>query len=206
MIKIRTIVYVDGFNLYYAIRELERPNLKWVDLWKLSASLLRKNEKLEAVNYFTAFATWLPDQYFRHRQYVKALQATGVDLVFGRFKNKKITCHKCGRSYITKEEKETDVNIATTLVRDAFLDKYDRAILISADTDLCPPLDIIRVYFPEKEIFVVAPPNRYRRAGGLNPKYGLRAGRIANCLLPKELKDLDGNTIKIPPEWDRNTK
>jgi len=206
MKNIRTIVYIDGFNLYYAIRDLRRPNLKWVDLWKLSETLLRKNEQLEAVNYFTAYTTWMPNHYYRHRQYVKALQAKGVDLVFGQFKNKQITCHKCGRVYFTKEEKETDVNIATALVRDAFLDKYDRAILISADTDLCPPLDIVREHFPGKEVFVVAPPNRFKRAGGLNPKYGLKAGRIANCLLPKQLTDLDGKTRVIPPEWDRNSK
>jgi hypothetical protein len=29
--------------------------------------------------YFSAYATWLPAPYARHRQYVSALKATGVD-------------------------------------------------------------------------------------------------------------------------------
>lgn len=207
MKKIRTITYIDGFNLYYAIKDLDRPILKWVDLWKLSESFLRKNETLEAVNYFTAYATWMPDKMLRHRMYTKALMEQGVDIVFGKFKDKFLTCRKCGRTYQTKEEKETDVNIAMALVTDAFQDKYDRAILITADSDLRPPVDIVRKHFPNKEVFVASPPGRYRQARGLQPKYEIKPGRIANSLLPKEVKDDDGNTVAtIPAEWDRAMK
>ena len=207
MKKIRTITYIDGFNLYYAIKDLDRPNLKWVDLWKLSESFLRKNETLDQVNYFTAYATWMPDRLIRHRQYTKALMAQGVSIVFGKFKDKFLTCRKCGRTYNTKEEKETDVNIAMAIVTDAFLDNYDRAILITADTDLRPPVDIVRKHFPDKEVLVASPPDRYRRARGLQPKYEIKPGRIANNLLPKEVKDDDGNIVAtIPVEWDRATR
>lgn len=206
MKKRRTVTYIDGFNLYYAIKDLDRPNLKWVDLWKLSETFLRKNETLEGVYYFTAYATWMPDRMLRHRRYTKALVAQGVNIVFGKFKDKFLTCRKCGRTYETKEEKETDVNIATALITDAFQDKYDRAILITADTDLRPPIDTVRKNFPNKEILVAAPPGRLRRARGLQPKYDIKPGRLANCLLPKEIKDAAGDVIaKIPSEWDKLT-
>ena len=207
MKKIRTITYIDGFNVYYAIKDLDRPNLRWVDLWKLSESFLRKNETLDQVNYFMAYATWLPDRLIRHQQYTKALMAQGVSIVFEKFKDKFLTCRKCGRTYNTKEEKETDVNIAMAIVTDAFLDNYDRAILITADTDLRPPVDIVRKHFPDKEVLVAAPPGRYRLARGLQPKYEIKPGRIANSLLPKEVKDDDGNAVAtIPKEWDRAEK
>jgi len=32
----RTIVYIDGFNLYHALDDLRENHLKWVDLWALS--------------------------------------------------------------------------------------------------------------------------------------------------------------------------
>lgn len=67
----RVIVYVDGFNLYHAIDDLKRPHLKWLDLRALAESLLRKDETLKSVKYFSAYATWMPDRYARHRDYAE---------------------------------------------------------------------------------------------------------------------------------------
>ena len=150
MQKTKTIAYIDGFNLYHSIKELNRPQLKWVNLWSLSESLLRKHEELIEVNYFSAYATWIPDAYKRHREYTKALQQEGVSLVLGQFKDKFVTCKKCGRRYTTKEEKETDVNIALRLVTDGILDRYDRAILITADTDLRTAIDTAKTHNSHK--------------------------------------------------------
>lgn len=201
--KRRTIAYVDGFNLYHAIKDLNRPELKWVNLWSLSESLLRKNEELVEVNYFSAYATWIPDAYKRHRDYTKALQEEGVELVLGQFKDKFLTCRKCGRQYTTKEEKETDVNIALRLVTDAILDRYDRAILITADTDLAAAVDSARHHCPNKEIFVAAPPKRMRRARGLQPNYEITPGRIANHLLQEEYHAPNGTLVtKRPTAYD----
>ena len=151
------------------------------------------------MNYFSAYATWLPDGYKRHRNYTKALQEVGVNLVLGQFKDKFLKCRKCGRQYTTKEEKETDVNIALRLVTDGMLDKYDRAILITADTDLSVAVDNARLLSPSKEVFVVAPPGRMRRARGLNPKYELKPGRIALHLLQEQYFDKEGNLITERP-------
>ena len=197
--KIPTITYIDGFNLYHSIDELGRPELKWLNLWSLAESLIRKNEELVEVNYFSAYATWLPDAYRRHRQYTKALQAVGVQLVLGQFKDKHLKCRKCGRMYVTKEEKETDVNIALRLVTDGLLDRYERAILITADTDLKPAIDTIRHHRPDKDIFVVSPPKRMKRARGLDPKYEITPGRIANHLLEDSYFDKSGNVISERP-------
>ncbi|MEO1595770.1 MAG: NYN domain-containing protein [Pseudomonadota bacterium] len=198
--KLRTIAYIDGFNLYHAVKDLNRPELKWVNLWSLSESLLRKNETLQAVKYFSAYATWIPDAYARHRRYTKALMAEGCDLVLGRFKDKHLICHKCGRRYTTKEEKETDVNIAIHLVADGLHDHYDRAILITADTDLSTAVDMARHHLPDKEIFVVAPPGRMQRARGLHHKYELKPGRLVNHLLKDEYRDESGKVIATRPE------
>ncbi len=42
------------------------------------------------------------------------------------------------------EEKGSDVNLASLMLRDAYLDKFDVAVLISNDSDLSLPLQIIR--------------------------------------------------------------
>lgn len=199
IMKIRTIVYFDGFNFYHAVDELKRPELKWVNLWSLSESLVRENETLIEVNYFTAYTTWIPSKYYRHRQYVAALEQEGVSMVFGQFKDKFLKCRKCGREYSTKEEKETDVNIALRVVTDALQDRYDRAIVVSADTDLKPAVDTARHLCPDKQVSVFAPPGRMRRARSLNPNYEIKPGRIAQHQLKDEYKGSDGAVLTSRP-------
>ena len=55
----RVFVYVDGFNLYHAIDDLNQDHLKWVNLWALSEKLIAQDgrEQLVVVKYFSAFAT-----------------------------------------------------------------------------------------------------------------------------------------------------
>jgi hypothetical protein len=49
----RTVVYVDGFNLYYSL--LRRTNLKWLDIVALFRDhVLSPNTYLTEVRYYTA--------------------------------------------------------------------------------------------------------------------------------------------------------
>ncbi len=57
--KIKTIVYIDGYNLYYGrLRNPQTPlNYKWLDLVKLFQNLLKAqdpNSEIVKVKYFTA--------------------------------------------------------------------------------------------------------------------------------------------------------
>ena len=154
----RVIANNDGFNLYHAVHGLRKPHLKWLDLWALTQSIARASETVTAVNYISAYATWLPPAQLRHREYVKALEHQGVTCIMGHFKSKPQKCKSCQAQWVSHEEKETDVHIAARLVADAYEDKFDRAVLITADSDLAPALNIISAAFPKKQLFVVAPP------------------------------------------------
>lgn len=202
----RVITYIDGFNLYHAVDDLKDQSLKWLDLWALSESLLRQNETLKAVNYFSAFATWLSAPYARHRTYVAALQARGVTTIMGKFKQKPRSCRACGAKWMGHEEKETDVHIAVRLVADALLNDFERAIVISADSDLAPALRVVRQHQPSKELFVAAPPGRFASARDLRPKLEVTKGKIRKCLLPAQLPDAAGNSIIRPVEYDPRPK
>lgn len=197
----RTIVYIDGFNLYHSIDDLGEPHLKWVDLWALSESLLVRDQQLVAVKYFTAYATWRPASFRRHERYVAALESRGITPIIGRFKRKTVRCHaKCRQTYITHEEKETDVNIGVHLIADALRDRFDRALVISADTDLNSAVTLARIEAPEKRIDLVAPPNRK----GRNSKalFEVTKGRVRSSLLPAQIVRADGKMITRPPEYD----
>lgn len=195
----RVIAYVDGFNLYHAIDELKQPHLKWLNLQALASSICGSGETLMGVYYFTAYAGWLPGSVARHREYIAALEHVGVRCVIGHFKEKRRTCKKCGAIWTQHEEKETDVAIAVKVVADAFTDAYDRALIISADSDLGPAIKTVQAYFPAKTLNVIAPPGRFSHARDLKPKLEITKGRVAKCLLPATATRPDGSVIFTRP-------
>jgi uncharacterized LabA/DUF88 family protein len=203
----RVACYIDGFNLYHAIADLDKPHLKWVDLQALAASLCRKGEDLVKVAYFSAYATWLPPQYARHRQYVAALRHLGVECHMARFNEKTAQCFKCGASWKQHEEKETDVHLSLTLVEDAIDSVFDRAIIIGGDGDIVPAVRMIRRRLPGKQMFVATPPGRHALARELinacSSSTNITPGRIARCLMPQTLRDPNSNVVaRRPPEYD----
>lgn len=182
----RTNVYIDCFNLYHAIDDLGDGTLKWVDLHLLAQNILNKYQTLNEVKYFSAYATWRPDSYKRHRDYVSALEAQGVTSVMGRFKEKRLVCKAvCKQPYVTHEEKETDVNIGAHLVADALRGTFDTALILSADTDLSAVVRLTKeIVGPEKRICTVAPPGRYARGRELGHLFSITKGKLRASQLP----------------------
>jgi hypothetical protein len=182
-------------HLYHAIDELGKPHLKWLDLHALASSLCGTNESLQGVFYFTAHATWLPKSVGRHIEYIAALRHVGVRCVVGHFKEKKRQCNACKAQWIGHEEKETDVAMAVQIVADAFRNEFDRALVISADSDLGPSIKMVKKHFPEKAVNVIAPPGRFGHARDLKPILQLTSGKLAKCLLPEHADRTDGSRI-----------
>lgn len=185
--------------MYHALDDLGRNHLKWLNLWSLAESICRQNESLEKVYYFSAFARWLPDSYARHRQYHAALKSRGVTCHMARFKDKPQNCRSCGNRWIGHEEKETDVHFALSFLEDAMDGAFDRAIIVSADSDYVPAIKKVRNRFPRKEVFIAAPPKRLGMARDLvkvgTGKMEITPGRVAKHLLPVTGVDGSGNTI-----------
>ncbi|MCW5713966.1 MAG: NYN domain-containing protein [Bauldia sp.] len=203
----RVACYVDGFNLYHAVNELAKPHLKWVDIHAVAASLCRPGETLVKVAYFSAYATWLPGSYARHREYVAALRNSGVECHIARFSEKEASCKHCGSRWKQHEEKETDVHFSLTLLEDAFDNAFDRAILISADSDHVPAVRRVRTRFPGKQVFIATPPDRFGKARDLisaaNSGTAITAGRLARNLFPATILDAHGVTVTTrPPSYD----
>ena len=197
----RVITYIDGFNLYHAIDDLKKSHLKRVDLVSLAESLLRDGEALAAVKYFSAYATWMPTRYARHRDYVAALKHVGATPFMAQFKGKPRRCFDCGARWTGHEEKETDVQIAVHMVTDALAGEVDRIIAVSADTDLSPAIRMIASRKPECEVFVTAPPGRLRFCRALKPQLELTPGRIGKHLLPDSIALASGRTIARPEKY-----
>src|SRR5258708_1553425 len=153
----KTIVYIDGFNLYY--RALRGTPHKWIDLEALSRASLSPTAEITRINYYTARVSGRTDIDAPKRQhaYLRAIETLPlVRIHYGNFLTTKKWAGLVEPSpnqfrptpvvaYVWKtEEKGSDVNLGSHLVRDAFLGAFEEAAILTNDTDLCEPMRIVK--------------------------------------------------------------
>ncbi len=101
------------------------------------------------------------------------------------------------------EEKETDVNIAVALVEDAVQDRYDTAVIISADSDLCPGIRSVKRLRPSKRIIAAFPPGRHsaelRRT--VDGYLSIGNDKIRQAQLPSTVISGEGAALRRPEHW-----
>ena len=159
----RAAFFIDGFNLYHAINELQQPHLKWINYWTLCAKLIpQRTELLSAVTWCTAFYPGDPEKKWRHEQLIGAQKCFGVQVVRGHFVHEEKNCKSCGHTWKQPTEKEGDINVALHMIKGAYEDSFDHAYLLSADSDQAATLRLYRSVFPHKRISCVVPPARKR--------------------------------------------
>lgn len=201
----RVAAYVDGFNLYFGVRAEGRHHL-WLDLEALTRSLLRPNQGLRTVRYFTARVRNDPPAEQRQQTYLNALAAHSsvVDIRQGRFQQKSKTCHSCSASWHEYEEKESDVSLAVSLLEDGVSDLYDTAMVISADSDMSPAIRAVKRLRPKVRIIAAFPPNR--RSFALrelcDAAIPIGMAKIRQSQLPESV-ELDGQRYTRPAHWKR---
>jgi uncharacterized LabA/DUF88 family protein len=210
MDQYRVISLIDGFNLYHAIAGLHRPELKWIDLRALSNTFLRPlSEQLLKVFYFSAYADHMPEPVQRSQKtYIEALKLKQTTPILGQFKKKNRKCPSCKYKWASHEEKETDVNIASFLIDLAYQNAFDRALVISNDSDLAPAIRMVRKRFPQKRITTIAPPNYYHSNELIqvsSDKARIRIEHLEKSLLPSRVIDASGLvSISRPQDFDPN--
>jgi uncharacterized LabA/DUF88 family protein len=200
----RVIAYIDGFNLYFGLREKGWRRYYWLDVHKLVSNLLLPDQELVGTKYFTSRISNPPARQKRQAQYIEALEMIpGLTIHYGQYQHYPSRCQKCGYSIQVPHEKMTDVNIAVQMLTDAFQDGFDTALLISADSDLSGPVSAVRQLFPRKRVIVGFPPARrslelQRRANGC---FTIGRGKVASSLLPIKVVKPGGFTLECPDRW-----
>ena len=170
----------------------------------LCGALLQNGQRLTQTKYFTARIASPPDTRTRQTDYLEALQTRpDLEIFLGQYLVKTRTCRTCGVVSSVSEEKMTDVNIAVQILSDAFRDQFDTALIISADSDLVPPIREVRRLFPEKRILVGFPPGRVSKElrNAATAYFSLGRGRIAGSQLPQSVTKTDGTTLARPARW-----
>lgn len=202
----RVAAFIDGFNLYHSLEEAGCKHLKWLNYWDLADAFVAKSrEKLVKVFYFSAIVPWDQGKAARHKVYIQALEFYGVEIVLGKFKEVTRKCRGCGYQYKTYEEKETDVNIAVTLLSEAVKDTYDKALLFSGDSDMIAGVKSLKNLCPHKKITAVIP---YKRssidlANNCHFSAKIKKRHLERNQFPPqiELKPGSGIFIQRPATW-----
>lgn len=199
----RVIVYVDGFNLYFGMKEAGYENCKWLDIDCLVNNLLRPNQELQKIKYFTSRVSNNPEKQKRQTTYIEALETKNIKVFYGHYQSDRVECKRCGNIWPSYNEKMTDVNIATQMIIDAYKDNYDMAMLVSGDSDLVPPMKAIHENFNNKRVFVAFPPKRHNSSVSLAAKGSLMIGRkkLVDSQFPDEVQKRDGYKLRKPSDW-----
>ncbi len=179
-------------------------NSRWLDLRTLCAALLRPCQRLYLVRYFTSRVRDDPLAAKNQAVFIDALLARGgVEIEFGHFLATSVECRKCGFVRTRREEKKTDVNMAVRLLEDAFDDRFDLAIVVSADSDLVPLIEAVRRRFPSKRVMVAFPPQRWsaqlRRTA--DAAHHLSGPTIRSSQLPDPVMAPSGVELRAPRGW-----
>ena len=92
------------------------------------------------------------------------------------------------------------------MLDDAYRDRFDRALLFSADSDLAPPIRMVIDRFPKKQVRVLTPIGRshswalVNAAGGLKSAKKINEAHLRACLLPESVVDARGAVIATRPK------
>lgn len=194
---------------------------KWLDLAALASHIWPAHAPVARVRYFTALVKPPPHDVqmaVRQQTYLRALRAAGVDIHLGTFKLRRKTVRLIGlpsqlppatqsivmtaEAQIGKyDEKGSDVNLATYLVRDAAKGDCTTAIVVSNDSDLVEPLRVARSDFGIR-VYLVNPQKRAvaELSRAVDGTRDLALATLAACQLPQRLIDAVG-TITRPTSW-----
>lgn len=220
---LRTVAYIDGFNLYYRMLK-SRPEFKWFNPKQLIQELLSNNHNVIKVNYYIARVAMRPHDPLapaRQAVYLNALSSVPeISIHEGNFMTSEVwmplvtpaQCRPMPYTWtepcpnvvrvIKSEEKGSDVNLASHLVRDAFLDAFDVAVIVTNDSDLVEPIRIATVEAGKRVGLLVpvkAPNQSLIDAASFHLR--IRNGHLKKAQFASPLLMPDGSLLAKPATW-----
>lgn len=203
-------IYIDGFNFYY--RAVRNTPYKWLDYSALVKNVY-KGHTFSEFHYFTAHVKPYDgdkSKVDRQNVYLRALKTIpGLSVHFGKFQTHpamRPLAHPVpgGPSHVEildTKEKGSDVNLASQLLVDGFLNKYELAIVITNDSDLAEPIRMTRDILG-RTVFVLDPQDHVskilqRVSSGYK---NIRTWMLSASQFPEQIQDSHG-VISRPPQW-----
>ena len=208
----KTFLYVDGFNFYY--RALKGSPYRWLDVATLFKRILPNND-LAAIWYFTSPVSGTADDPLkpvRQQLYWRALATLpNFTMRKGEFHtnyvrrplSRDLRGLPAGTNIevVDTKEKGADVMLASMLIRHACSGDFEAAAVISHDSDLVLPINMVRDHYgypigvldpsDERSASLQAACTFYRQ---------IRQSHLKVSLFPEVMTDSKGSFTK-PPSW-----
>ncbi|NEE03279.1 NYN domain-containing protein [Phytoactinopolyspora halotolerans] len=215
VLAVDIVAYVDALNLYHGLTSRYGDAYSWRDVVEL-VRRMRQHDTVVKVKYFTAIVAGEPDAAARQESYLAALTAyrPEVEVIRGHFKKKTARCRHCRaryscacdppQQYKTHEEKLTDVALGVAMTADAATRSGDMSLLISADTDFQPAVEMSLRLDPARPVIVACPPGRIGPRHNLNGRvvaFPIPERHLRDSLLPDVVTASDGRTYARPTKW-----
>lgn len=210
-------VYVDGFALYHMCyrgpRNEAHRSLKWLNLVALSRALL-PDEDVDLVRYYTARVGDTPEDNQRasrqdvYRRALATLPEISIHQGLFHTNKREVRLVRCPagidpvQTARVRQEKGSDVSLATHLLLAAFDERCDVALLLTNDSDFVEPVRIVQDRF-RLRVVVVSPDTVVAKAlaRAATPARPLDRRLLASSQLPDPVMDLDGRLIRRPRAW-----
>ncbi len=200
----KVVAYIDGFNLYFGIKTLKSKSLYWLNIQKMVQYLLKPNQEIIHTHYFTSRIKFPIDKAKRQSTFIDALETLdNFSLHYGKYQKSSHSCRVCHSTYPVFNEKMTDINIAVEMMKDAHEDKFDKALLITADSDLVGLVRSIHQLYPKKKVVVLFPPNRrsFHLKEVASGYFEIRKSILKKSIFPNQVKCKSGYVLKRPKKW-----
>ena len=134
MPKERVMIFIDGSNFYYSLKNLK---IGRIDFQKL-IQLLTKSKLLISTFYYNAplNISINPKRYWDQQKFFNELRKIpDFNVVLCKLRK-----HKREKGNFVFDVKGDDVHLAVDLVSGAYEDLYDTAIIVSGDEDFVPAI------------------------------------------------------------------
>ncbi|OGV36041.1 MAG: NYN domain-containing protein [Legionellales bacterium RIFCSPHIGHO2_12_FULL_35_11] len=207
----RTIIYVDGFNLYYGC--LRKSPYKWLDLKNLFLKLLDESHSICKIKYFTALISSREDNNesrLRQKYYLQALThyIPEIEIYYGHYLTHEVSAKVVNPppkfiNIFKTEEKGSDVNLALHLLNDAWLDSYDCGVVVSNDSDLAEAMRLVKAQHQKKLGLIFSNTSQKRKPSRQLSQHAdfikhIRHTLLENSQLPEKIPN---SQISKPANW-----
>ena len=156
MIKIRVAIFIDGSNLYHSLKR-HKIKTKFQDIIKI----LTKGKEVVNIFYYTALLdkTFDEKRYLKHQKFLeKVKQIPNFNVVLCNLRK---TILEDGS--VEFSIKGDDIHLANDLIKGAFKNEFDEAIIVSGDEDFIPAIETVKelnkkvtnAYFPKSSSYLL---------------------------------------------------
>ena len=200
--KKKTIVFIDGQNLYYVAKEAFGYIYPNYDVNLLSKKICsNQGWDIEKIRFYTGIPD-LQDDSFWNNFWHNKLTRMGQDgvKIFSRplrYHNQTFKCPSCSKIHtsLVGHEKGIDVRMALDIIRLAHTKAYDIALIISQDQDLSEVAEEIRLIANEQNrwikiasAFLVSP--TYNNKRGIDKTDWIKIDRKTydSCIDPNDYR------------------